>query len=127
LGFRYFSVRELAQSTAPRPADRLAAEESALLAALPGRGRVVCLDENGELLGSAGFAADLSRGIADSLPRTTFVIGGPDGLGAGILARANTRIAFGRMTWPHQVVRILLAEQLYRAMTMLSGHPYHRP
>jgi 23S rRNA (pseudouridine1915-N3)-methyltransferase len=127
LGFRDFSVRELAQSTAPRPADRIAAEEAALLAALQERGRAVCLDEKGNILDSAAFAADLGRSVVESVPRTTFVIGGPDGLGAGILGRADRRIAFGRMTWPHQVVRILLAEQLYRAMTMLSGHPYHRP
>ena len=53
-------------------------------------------------------------------------IGGADGLGAAVLERADLRLAFGAMTWPHQIVRILLAEQLYRAVTILSGHPYHR-
>ena len=53
-------------------------------------------------------------------------IGGPDGLGKTVIARADLRLAFGAMTWPHQLVRIMLAEQLYRAVTILAGHPYHR-
>jgi 23S rRNA (pseudouridine1915-N3)-methyltransferase len=126
LGFRGFEVRELAQSTAARPADRIAAEEAAILAALEGRGRAVCLDEKGELLNSDTFATLLSRDAASSTPRTTFVIGGPDGTGGKLLSRADRTLSFGRVTWPHQIVRILLAEQLYRAMTILSGHPYHR-
>jgi 23S rRNA (pseudouridine1915-N3)-methyltransferase len=82
-------------------------------------------DPDGELLDSETFADLLGRG-SDATSRLSFVIGGADGLGDGILAAADRRLAFGRLTWPHQMVRILLAEQLYRAMTILSGHPYHR-
>ena len=55
-----------------------------------------------------------------------FAIGGPDGHGPALIARAGLVLAFGLMAWPHQLVRIMLAEQIYRAMTILSGHPYHR-
>jgi 23S rRNA (pseudouridine1915-N3)-methyltransferase len=68
----------------------------------------------------------LAKDAAAAVSKMTFVVGGPDGLGRGILDRAHRRLSFGRLTWPHQLVRLLLAEQLYRATTILSGHPYHR-
>lgn len=71
-------------------------------------------------------AASPAKDAAASPARTVFLIGGPDELGKGLLDRSHRRLPFGRMTWPHQVVHILLAEQLYRATTILSGHPYHR-
>jgi 23S rRNA (pseudouridine1915-N3)-methyltransferase len=126
LGYRGFEVRELAESKAPRASERVAAEGAALLAALDRPGRAICLDAGGELVDSEGFAAALSRDAAAGAARTIFVIGGPDGLGTDVLNAADRRISFGRVTWPHQIARILLAEQLYRAMTILSGHPYHR-
>jgi len=127
LGFRGFIVHEIAESRAVRAAERVAQEDAALEAlAERSKGRIVCLHAGGELIGSETFAAILARDAAGSIPAVTFAIGGPDGLGEGILGRADRRISFGRMTWPHQLVRVLLAEQLYRAMTILSGHPYHR-
>ena len=126
LGFRGFDVTEIAEARAPRAADRIAAEQTTLLGLLPEAGRTLCLDPGGELLDSEAFAGRISRDAAAGIGRIAFVIGGPDGLGAGVLAVAAMRISFGRMTWPHQLVRVLLAEQLYRAMTILSGHPYHR-
>ena len=126
LGFRGFEVHELAESHAARPAERIAQEEDALLAALPRGGRTLCLDAEGELIDSEGFAASFSSDAAAAVPHTRFVIGGPDGLGDKVKASADRLISFGRVTWPHQIVRILLAEQLYRSMTILSGHPYHR-
>jgi 23S rRNA (pseudouridine1915-N3)-methyltransferase len=126
LGFRGFKVSELAESRAARAADRIAAEEQVLLAEVAKSARCVCLDADGALVDSDAFAAGLARSASDAAGRTAFVIGGPDGLGEGILAKADMRLSFGRLTWPHQLVRIMLAEQLYRAMTILSGHPYHR-
>lgn len=126
LGFRSFELRELSQSQAVRAADRIVQEEAALIAALPKGGSTICLDAAGELVDSESFAAGLGREAAEAVPRATFVIGGPDGLGRELKARADRLISFGRVTWPHQIVRILLAEQLYRAMTILSRHPYHR-
>jgi 23S rRNA (pseudouridine1915-N3)-methyltransferase len=125
LGFRGFGVQELPESRALRPAERIAQEEAAILTSLAKAGRAICLDARGELLDSEAFANVLGRG-AEATARISFVIGGADGLGESILTAADRRLSFGRLTWPHQVARILLAEQLYRAMTILSGHPYHR-
>ena len=126
LGFRGFGVQELAESRAVRTADRIAEEEALLLGGLGKGGKIVCLDEGGDLLDSEAFATMLGRDAAAAIPRTMFVVGGPDGLGPSLKDRADRNISFGRVTWPHQIVRVLLAEQLYRAMTILSGHPYHR-
>jgi len=126
LGLKGFAVEEIPESRAGRPEDRVAAEAGALIARFARDDRVVCLDAAGETPDSATFAAWLARDAAASLPRTVFLIGGPDGLGRAVLDRSDRLVSFGRVTWPHQLARILLAEQLYRATTILSGHPYHR-
>jgi len=126
LGFRGFGVVEIAESRAARAADRISEEEGRLLAAVAPGSRVVCLDGRGDQLDSEAFAQMLGRMADSAVPQTTFIIGGPDGLGEGIVRRADRVVAFGRVTWPHQLARILLAEQVYRSMTILSGHPYHR-
>ena len=126
LGLRDFAVREVAESRAQRAPDRIAEEQAALQPILAEGGRIVCLDAGGDLVSSEAFAEALKRDADAALAHTTFVIGGPDGLGPDILARADRRVSFGRVTWPHQLARVLLAEQLYRAITIVSGHPYHR-
>ena len=100
-------------------------EGEALLGALADGAFVIALDERGkdltspELATLLGEKTDLGQNIA-------FVIGGADGLSEAVKQRANASIRFGRMTWPHQIVRGLLFEQIYRAETILLGHPYHR-
>lgn len=126
LGLSGFGFVELPEGRAPRAAERIAAEAEALLALVRAGGRLVCLDPGGALIDSEAFAAALERDAAEGIARTTFVIGGPDGLGTRVLERADRLLSFGRLTWPHQLVRVMLAEQLYRATTILSGHPYHR-
>jgi 23S rRNA (pseudouridine1915-N3)-methyltransferase len=126
LGLRGFSVDEIPEGRGTRENDRMASEGSALSARLREGDRIVGLDAGGELIDSEGFAAALTKDAAASVARTVFVIGGPDGLGREILEMSHRRLSFGRMTLPHQLVRVMLAEQLYRATTMLSGHPYHR-
>jgi len=93
--------------------------------AIPAGDVLVALDERGELSTSAAFAQRLGvwRDAGRSL---TFLIGGADGLDASLTGRADWCLALGRLTWPHMLVRLLLMEQLYRAGTILSGHPYHR-
>jgi 23S rRNA (pseudouridine1915-N3)-methyltransferase len=91
----------------------------------PGFHKVV-LDERGQLLTSAEFARSLSS-ARDEARRIAFVIGSADGLDAGIKAEADTLLALSRLTLPHGLVRVMLAEQLYRAVSSLQGHPYHRP
>ena len=101
-------------------------EAATLLAKSPRDAVVLVLDEHGTALGSAAFAERLRAWRDGGKSDVSIVIGGPDGLGKAIADRAALRLAFGAMTWPHQLVRIMLAEQLYRAVTILSGHPYHR-
>lgn len=86
----------------------------------------VALDERGKSVSSPHFAQMLSGWRDAGEPRVTFVIGGSDGLPALVRQRARTSLAFGVQTWPHLLVRTMLAEQIYRAVTILSGHPYHR-
>ncbi|MFL1877124.1 23S rRNA (pseudouridine(1915)-N(3))-methyltransferase RlmH, partial [Hansschlegelia beijingensis] len=94
--------------------------------ALDPRFAICALDERGKTVSSEAFAADVGRRRDDGAAGLAFVIGGADGFSAEFLATADMRLAFGAMTWPHQIVRILLAEQIYRAATILAGHPYHR-
>jgi 23S rRNA (pseudouridine1915-N3)-methyltransferase len=102
------------------------AEATALLAALPPGAVAIALDASGELLDSAAFAARLG-GWRDGGERDlAFLIGGADGHGPAVRAAARLVLALGRLTWPHELVRVLIAEQLYRAHTILAGHPYHR-
>jgi 23S rRNA (pseudouridine1915-N3)-methyltransferase len=107
------------------PAERKRSEAARLLAALPPAAFVVALDERGELHDSKTFAVLLTRWTESGRP-VTFVVGGADGLDARVTDRADHVLSLGRMTWPHMLVRVLLAEQLYRARAIAAGHPYHR-
>jgi len=86
----------------------------------------VVLDQRGESLDSARFTSTLQRWRDNGRPAAVFVIGGADGLAPSLTEKVDLRLAFGAATWPHQLVRIMLLEQLYRAVTILAGHPYHR-
>jgi 23S rRNA (pseudouridine1915-N3)-methyltransferase len=119
------SVVEIEESRSRRPEDRRADEAERLLKAVGG-GALVVLDETGPSLTSAAFAARLGRWRDEGAASLAFLIGGADGHDASVLARAALTLSLGAMTWPHQIVRLLLAEQVYRAATILAGHPYHR-
>ena len=109
------------------PAEALREQEGALLlAALPDGAQVIALDEKGKALTSRAFAELVGRARDDGVADLAFVIGGADGLSEAVKKRATRTIAFGAMTWPHMLVRALLAEQLYRVQTILTKHPYHR-
>jgi 23S rRNA (pseudouridine1915-N3)-methyltransferase len=125
-GFAGFQLREIEEGRARRPDDRKAEEAKAIVALLPAGTRLLAFDERGAPLSSEAFAADLGRARDEGLAATALVIGGPDGLDPALRDSASRIIAFGTMTWPHQLVRAMAAEQVYRAMTILSGHPYHR-
>ena len=87
---------------------------------------LVTLDERGKLLTSPDFAAQLARWRDGGRQDVAFVIGGADGIDPSLRAKADASISFGAMVWPHMLVRVMLAEQLYRATTILGGGPYHR-
>lgn len=87
---------------------------------------VIACDEHGTARASRAFAAEIARLRDDGVRRLAFVIGGADGLDPALLAEAAGRLAFGPQTWPHALARVMLAEQIYRATTILAGSPYHR-
>jgi len=119
-------MREVEEKRNLPPAKMKAREAELLLGAVPDGALIVALDERGKRLGSMAFAKKLGDWRDQGVRDVAFVIGGADGLDRAILDRANVVLALGEMTWPHMLVRGLLAEQLYRANAILSGHPYHR-
>lgn len=120
------TLREV-EERRPLPPDRLRAREAELLlAALPDGARIVALDERGKALSSPEFAERVRRWRDDGVSDLAFVIGGAEGLDDALRRRADLVLGLGRMTWPHLLVRALIAEQLYRAQQILAGHPYHR-
>ncbi len=101
--------------------------EAALLGrAIPEGAAVIALDERGRLLSSPEFAAALGRWRDDGRSDAVALIGGADGLDPALRERADLVLSFGAMVWPHMLARVMLAEQLYRAATILAGSPYHR-
>jgi 23S rRNA (pseudouridine1915-N3)-methyltransferase len=106
-------------------AEKRRREAAALLAALPPAAVVIALDLGGKAPDSETFAALLSRWLDAGRP-IAFVIGGADGLDASVLERADYVLSLGRLTWPHLLARVMLAEQLFRARAIAAGHPYHR-
>ncbi len=119
-------LREVEERRPFSPLERRAREARLLEAALPRGARLVALDEHGQSLSSTAFAARLNRWQEEGVADLAFLIGGADGLDPALVARAELTLSLSAMTWPHLLVRPLLAEQLYRAHTILDGHPYHR-
>lgn len=125
IGLREIELVEIRESRAPEPEKRMIEESIAIASVIPEGAAVVVLDQRGQNQSSAELAAAL-RGWADEARTVVFVIGGPDGLAPSLRDKAGPALAFGSATWPHQLVRIMLLEQVYRAVTILTGHPYHR-
>ncbi len=102
------------------------AEADMLRGAMPGRAILVAMDGKGKTLSSEAFAQRLGRWRDDGIADLAFVIGGADGLHPSLIGEADLSLSLGAMTWPHMLARAMLMEQLYRAHTILAGHPYHR-
>lgn len=107
------------------PVEAKRREAEALLAALPADGFAVALDLAGAALSSEDLAAAIERWSAAG-KQICFLVGGAEGLDGGVITRANFVMSLGPMTWPHMLVRVMLAEQLFRAQCINTGHPYHR-
>ncbi len=101
-------------------------EAAFLLANIPPRAKVVVLDERGENISSLKFASKIDNWQKDGISDICFLIGGADGHTDEVRQKADLLLSFGRLTMPHMLIRVVLAEQIYRAQTILSGHPYHR-
>jgi 23S rRNA (pseudouridine1915-N3)-methyltransferase len=126
VGLELSRIIEISESRASNAETRKREEGAALEKALAEGSLLILLDERGKALDSEAFAELLGRYRDGGKRDLMLAIGGADGLDAELRARADTVLNLGSMTWPHQLVRILIAEQLYRAVTILSGHPYHR-
>jgi len=126
LGLRDVEIIEIRESRADEAGKRILEESIALANVIPQGAAVVLLEARGENIDSASLAAKLAQWRAAGRPAVVFLIGGPDGLAPSLREKAELRLSFGAATWPHQLVRVMLLEQLYRAATMLTGHPYHR-
>lgn len=107
-------------------AERMAREGDLLLNAIPDGATVVALDERGKEMRSTVFAEKIRTFQDNGTNNLVFLIGGADGYDEKVKAKADIKISFGSMTWPHMMVRAMLGEQLYRASTILQGHPYHK-
>ena len=126
LGLRDVEIIEIRESRAADAGKRMLEESIALANVIPQGAAVVLLDLHGDNLDSGRLAAQIAQWRSDDKPAVVFVIGGADGLAASIKDKAQLHLSFGAATWPHQLVRVMLLEQLYRMTTILSGHPYHR-
>ena len=126
MGFSALEVVELPESRARDAAGRQRAEAAAIRKAAGEGALMLLLDERGQTPDSRAFSGLLQRLARSGAARLAIVIGGPDGVDAALRERAAEVIAFGRLTWPHRLVRVMLAEQLYRAATIAAHHPYLR-
>jgi 23S rRNA (pseudouridine1915-N3)-methyltransferase len=118
-------IKPEARTTGKSVAQMLAAEAARMRAALPKGGRVIALDERGKEIGTRGLALQLETWMREGGP-VVFLVGGADGLDASLKNSASMQLRLSAMTLPHGLARVLLAEQLYRALAIIGGHPYHR-
>jgi 23S rRNA (pseudouridine1915-N3)-methyltransferase len=126
LGISKLEIIVIDTSRAASAEARMAEEGGKLIAKSPPSPYLVALDEKGHAMTSEAFAQHLAKLRDSGIRDLVFLIGGPDGLAPSLRDGTQERLAFGTQTWPHLLVRAMLAEQLYRACAILSGHPYHR-
>jgi 23S rRNA (pseudouridine1915-N3)-methyltransferase len=125
-GFTACAVEEVSVSKLREARGRMEAEGEKLAARIPQGAHVILLDARGKGMTSDAFAEMLGAMRDAGARDLVFVIGGPDGLNLPASVKAGRSLAFGPQTWPHLMVRAMLSEQIYRALTILGGHPYHR-
>jgi 23S rRNA (pseudouridine1915-N3)-methyltransferase len=125
-GFTGLAMQDWPEARSPTPELRKAEESSKLWNWLPEDGVAIALDERGKALSSPDFAKLLQTHASEGTRQLSFLIGGPDGHHPQTRTRARQTLSFGPMTYPHRLLRIMLLEQIYRAITILVAHPYHR-
>jgi 23S rRNA (pseudouridine1915-N3)-methyltransferase len=126
-GVTDIGARDFPEAKLPDAKARMAAEAALLASATPDPSFRIVLDERGKALTSDDFAHLLERHLDQGTGSLAFLIGGPDGHAPETRGKAGLLLSFGPMTWPHRLARVMLAEQIYRAVTILVKHPYHRP
>lgn len=126
IGFRGVEIVEVRESRARDTATRILEESIAVANLVPDDAVAIVLDEHGDIIDSQTFSRTLGEWRDRGTSTAVFMIGGADGIADTLREKAIMRLSFGKATWPHQLVRVMLLEQVYRAATLLSGHPYHR-
>jgi len=126
IGLGPVQIGESVEARNPSKSERQRLEAESLSKMLPKKSRIIALDENGKNLSSVAFSKHLAAWRDEGIPHASFLIGGPDGLDKSLINEADLVLSLGTMTWPHMIARILLVEQIYRSISLLSGHPYHR-
>jgi 23S rRNA (pseudouridine1915-N3)-methyltransferase len=126
LGFSKLDLAIVETSRAAQTSQRIAEEAGKLANLLPAGAHGIALDEGGRAFSSEAFAEHLAALRDDGIRDVGFIIGGPDGLAPDLRDGVKERMSFGPQTWPHLLVRVMLAEQIYRALAILGHHPYHR-
>lgn len=126
IGLEFAGVTEIAEGRAQTANERRREEGQRLQVQLQAGTALILLDERGKNMSSEDFAGRIGLLRDDGRKALVAAIGGADGHDASLRDQADMVLSFGALTWPHQLVRVMLAEQLYRAATILSGHPYHR-
>ena len=126
VGLSKAEIIEVPESQNAETEARKAQEAGALKAKLSPGAMVICLDEHGQHVDSKEFSKIIKAAADGGTSELAFVLGGPDGLSQELLASASKTLCFERMTWPHRLARVMLLEQIYRAVTLMVNHPYHR-
>ena len=126
IGITQFKTIEIVESRASSADARKRDEAQSILSRLPDNCAIFAFDERGKSPNSRQFAQLVSRELESGSPSLALIIGGPDGLDSSVKDRASQLMSFGSATFPHQLVRVLVLEQVYRATTILTNHPYHR-
>ncbi|MEL7490618.1 MAG: 23S rRNA (pseudouridine(1915)-N(3))-methyltransferase RlmH [Pseudomonadota bacterium] len=126
VGYSGFAIKEVEAPRGLEGLPRQERESDLLLAAAPDGGRRIALDERGKNLTSTAFAKMLSQWRDDGVGDAAFLIGGADGHADKTRNQADFLLSLGKATWPHALARVMLCEQIYRAITISTGHPYHR-
>lgn len=125
-GITALSVADFPESRKPTASARATEEAASLKNATPSGGVLIVLDERGKSVSTAEFAKIIKTELESGTQDLVFAVGGPDGHAPEIRHNARHILSFGHMTWPHMLARVLLAEQIYRVVTILVNHPYHR-
>ncbi len=126
VGITHADSVEVSEAQAPQADARKSQEADALRAKLSPDSMIICLDEHGESVDSKQFSKIIKNAADNGTRELAFLIGGPDGLSPDLISSASKSLCLGRMTWPHRLARVMLLEQIYRAVTLMVNHPYHR-
>lgn len=125
ISFSFKSIPDIKNTRKLSESQQKTEEGKLILSELSAFDQVILLDERGEMFTSRGFSEFIQKGMLGGKKRMVFIVGGPYGFSQEVYSRADTKLSFSKMTFSHEMIRLFFTEQLYRAMTILKGEPYH--